>query len=103
LAIGSGELPGPFYASCFSAGRLIADVVGSDDLVCDVEVARVVEEFLHLPAHHGLVLFGHRLPSFLPLSPAGFSYLFKTMTANNEPVKGGLAYLYSPRIREGIF
>src|SRR5918995_1197651 len=49
FAIGSGELPGPFYASCFSAGRLIADVVGGDDLLGYVEVARVVKELLHLP------------------------------------------------------
>src|SRR5215217_7675310 len=70
FAVGSGELSGPFYASCFSTSRLIADVVGADDLLDCVEVARVVEKFLHLPAHYGPVLFGHRLPSFLPLSPA---------------------------------
>src|SRR5215210_3888622 len=73
FAIGSGELLGPFYASCFAAGRLIADVVGVDDLLGYVEVARVVKELLHLPAHHGLVLFCRHIlcPPFSPASPAG--------------------------------
>jgi hypothetical protein len=43
-----------------TASRLIAYVVWGDDFLDGVEVARVVEEFLHLPAHHGFVLFsGH--------------------------------------------
>ena len=33
LTVSGGELLGPFYASCFAASRLIADVVRVDDLL----------------------------------------------------------------------
>ena len=47
-----GELPGPLYAPHLSGSRLITDVVRGEDLLDDVEVARVVVEFLDLPTQH---------------------------------------------------
>jgi hypothetical protein len=35
----------------------VADVVWGEDLICGVEVAPLVEEFLYHPARCGLVLF----------------------------------------------
>jgi hypothetical protein len=80
-------LLGPFYASCFSAGRLIAGVVRVDDLVCDVEVSGMVEELLHLSAHYGLVLFcGHILcPPLSTAFPSGLATSSR-MTADKEVV-----------------
>src|SRR5918992_350365 len=78
FAEGGCELPGPFYAPHFSGGRLMANVVGGKDLLDDVEVARVVVEFLDLPTHYGLVLFfgGHNcilLSDPLQLQGSSFS------------------------------
>jgi hypothetical protein len=42
LAEGGCELPGPFYASYLSGGRLMANVVGRKDLLDSIEVARLV-------------------------------------------------------------
>src|SRR4028119_1806626 len=63
-----GELPGALdsvYA--FGLRSHVADVVGSIDFVGDIQVACVVEEFLHFSAGDGLVLFcGHMLISSFP-------------------------------------
>jgi len=39
----------------------MTEVVWGEDLFDDVEVARVVVEFLDLPTQHGLVLFRRHL------------------------------------------
>src|SRR5215217_5274874 len=61
LTEGGGELPGPFYAPHLPGGGLMTDVVWGEDLLDNVEVARVVVELLDLPTQHGLVLFCRHL------------------------------------------
>src|SRR5919205_976859 len=87
VAVGGGELPGPFYASCLSTGRLVADVVRVDNLVYGVKVARMVEEFLHLAADNGLILFGHILFSLLQL------YCWVSLYAGHDAIRRSLPHL----------
>jgi hypothetical protein len=67
LAVGGGELLGPFYASYVSAGWLVADVVWCVDLLGGVEVTPGVD-LLYLPTRYGLVLLLRH--AYLLCSPA---------------------------------